>query len=215
MPRSTAKIILSRITGFIFFLILLAIANMLIGSVHNETYRSIIFFFNESLLLLLILMLLGMVNDIFWNMNFPFNIIAPITSAVLSFCVLTFMYALWIFLDQYIQSGMTIPIGLLKIVVFFIVLLAGYLAILVRGGKPKSDWEDKWKERRQARWLREKERLQRRLNRIDRHVKNKEEVDWEDVGEEFKLAFYNLGKSINKSFENNKKPKEKRRKRRQ
>jgi hypothetical protein len=80
------------------------------------------------------------------------------------------------------------------VIVFLIVLVAGYITILARHGKPRNVWEEehgRWHE-----WGM-------------RHMRRKTKVEWEDVGDEFRLALYNLGKNINEALAGPRKPKRK------
>jgi hypothetical protein len=189
-----AHIILFKIWGFLFFLILLAIANILIPSVNNYLYEGIVMFFNANIILLFILTGIGMINELFWNFNFPFNILAPITGGVLGIYVLMFFYQIWIFLEGYIHVNINFPMDSFYVLIFFFVMVLGYIVILSRNGKTREEWEERWK---------------RRHEEMGKNKKHKEkEIEWEDVEKEFRLIFYNIGRGINSLFEG----KEKRRK---
>jgi len=206
MARSVIRIIFSNIMGFIIFLIILGIANLLIPAIPGALYASTIGFFNANIMLFLIMMLIGLVNDIFWNFYFPFNILAPVTSAALSIFIITFFYRLWDFINMHVQSGFVVPRGLQLPIALF-VLLIGYILIAVRSGRPRAAFEEEMRERHAERWERKKQRLERRMERAK--DRRSEKIDWEDVGNEFKLAFYNIGKSLNKAFEGKKEEKKK------
>lgn len=201
MAKSAAKIILSRIIGFLIFLIILIIANSLVLTFNNRVYTNIIGFFNSNLILLLIIFFLGILNEIFWSFYFPFNIIAPVISSILSVHIVTFIYNLWRLSEIYTKINFNIPIRSIYVPVVFIVLIAGYITILARHGKPRREWAEKMKESISDRLERKKERLMRKIDKIDKKMKRKHEnVEWKDVGNEFKLVFYNLGRSINSLF---------------
>lgn len=210
MQKSVAHIVLSKSVGFILFLILLGIANMLVPSINIKIYTSTIYFFNFNLMLMLILFLVGILNEIFWGLYFPFNIFAPVISSILSIYVVTFIYRLWNLIESYVYFGIAIPIVKIYTAVFLIVLVFGYILILSRGGKPKGSQNkdlDKWREER---LIKRKEKLERKIEKINGNFRKDQEIKWKDVGGEFKLAFYNLGKSINRAFERKSKRKKKR-----
>lgn len=200
MARPVLRIIFSNILGFIMFLILLAIANLLVPHIPSSVYESIVDFFNSNILLFFGMMLVGMINEIFWSFFFPFNILAPITSATLSIFIVTFIYRAWYFIDSYVHTNIVLPSSV-YVPVALIVLFIGYITILARQGKPKEVYEQE-----------AKKPVPKKSEIIKR--KPDEKVEWEDVSNEFKLALYNLGRSINKSFEEGKRKKGKKERRR-
>jgi len=200
MAKSVPKIIISRIIGFIILLILLAIANALIPAFDSNIYSDIINFFNTNLILLFILTLIGMINEIFWSFYFPFSIVAPITGAILSIYIITFIHRLFDFLNTYVQPNLVLPWQTIQSFVFWIVIIAGYIVILVRQGKPREDWYKEIKRWHEERLERKKEKLEKKLDKIDRKI-GKKKVEWIDVGNEFKTFFYNIGNSLNNLFE--------------
>ena len=171
MTKSAPRIILHRIIGFIIFLILLVIANALIPIFNSNVYSDIINFFNANIILLLILTLIGMVNEIFWSFYFPFNIIAPITGSILGVYIVTFVYRCINFLDIFIKNNSNImtailPEGIVSMLVFWIVLIAGYLIILIRQGRPRKEWHEQ-------RWERKRGKLEKKMEKLDRKLGKK------------------------------------------
>lgn len=176
MPHSAARIVIGRIAGFIFFLILLGVANILAPSTQNQVFIDIVVFFNSNLLLLLAITFIGMANEIFWNSSFPALLLAPISGTILSIYNIMFFYALWNFLDSsYFKTNAPIPINTIYAIVPLFVLVIGYITVLSRSLKKK-----------------EPEKKRKKTE--------KKTVEWEDVGEEFKLFFYNVGKAFNSIF---------------
>jgi hypothetical protein len=185
MSRPAHHIVLMKICGFLFFLILLAVANVIIPSVNKGVYTDIVMFFNTNITFLFLITLIGMVNELFWNFHFPFNVPAPITGGVLSIYVVMFFYRVWNFLDEYINSSIRFSMGPIYVCVFLITALLGYVTILSRQGKTRTDWE---------------EEVKRRGRKMKNNLKEKD-VEWKDVENQFRLVFYNIGRSINKLFE--------------
>jgi hypothetical protein len=181
--RSIARIVISSLAGFVFFLILLAIANMLIPNFNNATYSAIVGFLNINLGYLVLLTFVGLINEIFWNLPLFFNLIAPIISAVFSYYLLVFFSRFWDFLKEYLDLNVAIPFNVLYIFIPLIVLFAGYIIIIAR----VSGFEE-----------RGKRRLERDIKDINRAINR---IKWEEIGDEFKEALHNLGKSINNLFE--------------
>src|SRR5271157_4740854 len=206
--HSAAGLIVKRTVGFIIFLIILLIANILASGFNNFVYSNIMQFFNTSIPLFFILFVIGIINDLFWSFYFPWNMFAPITSSILSIFVVTFLYRVWLFANSYVHSTFVIPLGLISTIVFIIVFISGYLHLARRGIEHEEFWNkkewEKWKDWKKG-WYREEIKSHKK--------KHKKRVDWEDVGEEFKLALYNLGDSINRSFDKHKKEDKKKKKR--
>jgi hypothetical protein len=98
----------------------------------------------------------------------------------------------WNFLNTYIKAEITVPAGMYTPVAL-VVLVIGYILILARRGKPREAYE---------KWVNKKQEVQKKSEAARKRPA--EEIDWDDVGNEFKLAFYNIGRSINKSFEGKK-----------
>jgi hypothetical protein len=179
--------------GFIVFIILLSVASFVVPNISNSVYSDVIQFFNANVAIFFILFFIGMINEIFWSFYFPFNIIAPITSSVLSIFVISFFYKVWLFIDGYVHTNAYIPITMIYPIVIILTFIIGYVIIFTRGARrfgEKIEVVSKRKERRTKR------------------------TEWEDVGEEFRQAFYNLGRAINDSFEKKEKEIRKRRSRR-
>jgi hypothetical protein len=185
MSKESANVILSRIIGFLFFLILLLVGNVIIPYIDNSTYTAAIKFLVSNIVLLMLITFFEMIKDLFWGFRVPFNILAPITSGLLSIFMTTFFYNLWLFIDSYIKSKLIIPIGVIIVIVFLIVIIFGYIIIL-------SGAADSTKKK--------KEKIEK-LRKKDERRLNKREIEWENVEDEFKLLFYNIGRSINELFE--------------
>lgn len=181
--KSVSEILISRITGFLVFLILLALMSFLTKYIPNEIYIGFVNFLVTNLLLSIVILFLGILAEIFWNFEMPFDLFGPILSAVSSIFIVTYIYKLWQFIENYTQTGISIPINQIYPIVFWIVLAVGFIRLILRY---KKDHEER-RERKKK--------------------KNSEDIDWEDVGDQFKTAFYNIGEAFRKSTETKKKNK--------
>lgn len=190
--NSIASLIIRKSIGFVLFIILLLIAILLSYSVQNQVYSNTVGFFNDNVPLFFSIFLFGVINEIFWVLEFPFSILAPITSSILSVIVVTFLYRVWLFINLYAHSPIVIPITLIYTLVFIITLIFGYLKLAKEGFEYNNLMKVKWDK--------EKTNLEKELKK-----RRKEKVEWDDVEDQFKLFFYNLGDSINKSFERHRK----------
>jgi hypothetical protein len=199
MEKKVQYIILSRLFSVLFFLVVMIVVNALIPSINNNLYEVTVNFFNSNLLFIIVLMFLSILNEVFWSFYFPFNFIAPVTSGALAVYITMFAYKIWNFLDSFLITGVTVPIVIIYFVVFLISIIFGYLFILDRGGRPKEDWGDLWNWQKGV-W----KRSEGKISKFEKKQK-KNEVEWKDVGDQFKLFFFNIGRSMNKSFERKKK----------
>lgn len=194
--RSITKIILSNIIGLVFFLVLLAIANYGLSYFSNENYLSLVLFLNSNITLIVIVTFFGLLSEIFWTFSFPFNLIAPIISAIFSSYLITFIFRLWSLVKDYVNVDVNIPLDLIYVLVFVLVIVFGYLSIFLKffkGRKREREEEDEDEEEKPIK--KEKKQKEEKL----------ELIKWENVRNEFKLLFFNIGKSLNKLFDKKKK----------
>jgi hypothetical protein len=194
--RSALGVVISKSIGFLIFLILLALANYLKPFIPSVIYSDIVNFFIDNIGLSFIIYIASMIAGIFWSFVFPFNIIAPIASAVYSLFLITYFLRMWIFINQYVYFSFTLPVNLIYRAVFWLVIIFGYIGILTGIGRKKN--LEEWKEEKKE--------------KVERVKRNVESVDWSEIGEQFKLALYNLGSALKNAFEPKKKQAGKKRK---
>ena len=191
--KTIPSIIIWKTVGFLFFLILLAVSNFLMPNFSNiPMYAGIVQFFNSNLIIFFTIFIVDMISEIMWVFNFPFNILAPVFSSVLSIYVVILLYRILQLIAFYTNTNINLPVGLITTLVSFIVLLVGYLTIIARHGKSEKDWEEKKGGSKK---------------KMEKKTKN---IEWEDIGNEFKKVFYNIGRSLNEAFEGKDKKKKKR-----
>jgi hypothetical protein len=179
MAKPIIHILLSNIAGFIFFLILLGIANLLIPNINYDPYAGFVNFLNASIMILVLMMFIGLLNELFWNFKFPFNIFAPVISSVLSVLLIMFLYDMLLFIEGYFNIQVIIPMDMIYLIIPILVLVFGYIIIFVRGAKDYMALENK------------------RQRKID-----SQKVEWDDIGNEFKSALYKTGENLNKAIDN-------------
>lgn len=209
MAKSTIGIIISRVVGFLLFIVLLGVANFIAPHVYNNIYVEIVSFFNSMLYILLIMMLIGMVNELFWNWPFPFSILAPVTSAALSVYVISFIYSLWLLVDSHMNSGISVPITIIKLFVPVIVLILGYIVLSIRVVKPaRAFMKTREHEEEERDILAEKEMweekaaaLAERLERVESRLKEKHSDKAKDVSGKVSSAFRTAGDAISNTFD--------------
>lgn len=191
--RTLRGVVISKAAGFLVFLILLAIASYLRSSITNSFYNSIVDFLIVNLHLSFVIFFITLLADVFWVLKFPLNLPAPILSAVGSVYVVMYIYRFWIFLNSYIKTSLIIPIYPLYFLVFWIVVLVGYILVIARRGKSRRELEEEHEEVMERR----KVKIGRQFSKIEKKTK---EVGWDEIGNNFKFVLYNLGDSLNRLF---------------
>ena len=181
--RSIPWIVLLRLFGLVFFLILLYIANHLAFFTENPLNYQIIQFLNNNIWLIIVMSIIFLFGEVFNALIFPFNLPAPLFNASASVLLVTFLYRIFALIDILLDEQIFVIFNRLAFLVyplvFVIVLIGGYIAILVK------------------------------LSRTDEcgsgpenKEKTGEKLTWEDVGEEFRQAIFDLltlmRQSINK-----------------
>jgi hypothetical protein len=135
--------------GIICFLILVVLAKILENfTTPGSMYRGVVeglLFANFWLLLLIAIILL--VADMFTAMSFPLNLPGPIIRAIGSVFCVAFVLNVFKWIDSVIGTDIYQIFWLLSFLliplIFFIVLLTGYLEIMRRlWRRPKSELED-------------------------------------------------------------------------
>lgn len=174
---SVIFMIFSKLVWFLAFLILLAIARVLADYIESSVYSSIVNLFFENLLLILIIFFFAMVSEMFWEFRFPFNIPAPLLSAGLSSYIITFIYRFFLLIKEMTNFDLDLPINLIYTIAAIGVIVVGYTIIITRAVK-KTD---------------------------EKEILEEGEVSWKEVGKQFKMFLYNLGKNMNKSVEKKRK----------
>lgn len=133
--ESATGILLSRIGGFIFFLILLAVLNILSGGyVQSPIFVRIVEFLNASLGLLILITALFLLGDLFGILTFPLNLPAPVFNAFGAVFLVTFLFRLFVLVGEItgvtvfavLERTLAIPVTIL---VFIVVLIGGYIML--------------------------------------------------------------------------------------
>lgn len=216
--RSSLSIVLHSIISFIILIVFLLIANILLSSINNSTYTVIVQFFNSLLGLFLILFLVGMINSLFWNFDFPLNLLAPISGGIFGLFIVSLIYKFLEFTQTFVYFDILAKILSYNIsaIVFFATLIIGYLIIITEESRRADRYprEERYtKEEIRKMDIKEKALEDKRLEERDKKLEDKNkksyksEFSWEEVGDEFKKASLNVGKALNNAFEGKKEKK--------
>lgn len=191
-PKSIPKIIISHLISLCIFLLIVMLANWFI-STDNQTISAIINFLNKNILLIVLMSLIFMLADILHALIFPFNLPAPLFSAIGSMLVITFIFRIFELIDVLLNSDVMTSLNWIKWfvypLVFIIVLIVGFVSVFfgLFG----------WKEEKGERKREKKEKI------ID--ITPKKSKSWKDVGNEFRNMLYDLFLSLRKAVKGKKK----------
>jgi len=213
---------LHSIINFIVLIILLILANVLVSSINNSTYSQIILFLNSLLGLFIALFLIGMINRLFWNFDFPLNLLAPISGGILGVLIVDLVSKILGFTQTFVYFDIINQIFQYPIstIVFFATIIIGYLIIINEETRRKEEIypreEKSPREERKEKEEEKKEQFEKEIKEKEIREKVKEKntskesnPSWRDVEDEFKKVSLNIGKALNKPFKDKDKDKKK------
>lgn len=159
--KSVASVLFSRLIGFLIFILLIGILNILIPYVNNSTFTSVIGFLNQNIWIIILFSLLMAGGELFSVLVFPFNLPYPLFNAIGSIFLIRFLFNILSFVNSQLVN-VTIPevritlkqlFTIIAAIVFLIVLISGYVKILVEmyGDKDEVYTEKKIKKTRKER----------------------------------------------------------------
>lgn len=183
--RSIPIIVLQRLFGLILFLVLLYVANHLAFFTENPLNYQIIQFLNNNIWLIIVMSITFLFGEVFNALIFPFNLPAPLFNASASVLLVAFLFRIFSLIDIILDEQILLIFNRIAFIVyplvFMMVLIGGYIAILVKLSKTD-----------------ESESLQGKKYK----EKTREKLTWKDVGDEFKQTIFDLltlmRQSINK-----------------
>ncbi|AGB03865.1 hypothetical protein [Methanoregula formicica] len=132
--HSLGWVFATRMIGIICLLIAIVLANILTHYVENPVFISAVTFINGNFWLLILIALILMVGDVFAAFPFPFNLPAPIITAFGSVFCIMFLLRIFQWTDTVTSTTLS-PLfsflaPIIATMVFLIVLVSGYYAIL-------------------------------------------------------------------------------------
>lgn len=178
--RSFGRVFFGGVLGALFFLLLLGLLNVVAIFVPNVVFQEIVAFFNYNLLLLLFIHLVVFLGNLFGLFMFPFSLVYPLLNAFGSMLVLVFILRVLRLVGGFVGMHVYHAVYPLYVIALFvvplIVLIVGYVQIFTSGVKKLSK------------------------RRVRKAARPKPEVEWSDVGDEFRKAFYELGCLLQETF---------------
>ena len=186
--HSLGWVFATRMIGIICLLIAIVFANILTHYVESPIFTSGVTFINDNFWLLVFIALILMVGDVFSAFPFPFNLPAPIITAFGSVFFIMFLLRIFQWTDTVTSTSLSPLFSFLSpiiaTVVFLIVLVSGYYAIL----------RQLWYQSRPVETPAEGPIIQATVS-PELETIPQESVDaktWEEIGAEFRLMLYDI-----------------------
>ena len=180
--KTVLGVTLSKLIGLMLFLLILGVLNYI--QFDNIINLQVVDFLNQNLGVIIILSILFYLGELFSVFKFPVNIPAPLFNAFGGVFLVGFIFEIFYMLGKVLNQDVFFAFKFLKpivvVLVFVIVIIAGYVKIVID--------------------LTPKEKPEKKKSK----VKSKN-IEWTDVGNEFKMALYNLASTIKESLEPKKK----------
>lgn len=191
--KSLLKTILPHLIGLAIFIVILLLVNMTINT-DNQTVLETIQFFNDNLAIIVSITILFMTADIMLTFELPFNLSAPVFSAIGSVLVVYLVFKILDLLDELLKANIFDSLSWIKWIVypivFVIVLISGYLSMLF--GLLAAPLK-----------TRDETTKQKMINITPK----KKSRSWDDVGDEMKNLFYDIFSGLRKKVKSKQKKK--------
>lgn len=133
MTNSVIKLLVSRLAGFLIFLLLMIALNILIAYTAVLIFQEFVGFLNNHLVFISWITLFLVIGEIFILLKYPFNIPYPLFNATGALLIVYFFADFFTFLLSYSTIKPDFPFNIVffiaGILVFFITLTVGYYKI--------------------------------------------------------------------------------------
>ncbi|MFA5174525.1 MAG: hypothetical protein WC438_05070 [Candidatus Pacearchaeota archaeon] len=181
--KSIVNIVVHKVIGLLIFLIFLWLMSLIASYIPLQIFSNIVVFLKDNLYWIIIITIISIFAEGFGTLTFPFNLPAPLLSAIESVLIISILFKIWLGLDASINTGINVPINLVYILIFLVVLLFGYLKIISKHSKEPVQ-----------------EEIKPEIQPKQVRPKQQEKTHWHEIGEEFKGALYELGRTLKKAF---------------
>lgn len=183
--QSPARIVIHDLISFIVFLIILGFLNISLDFFDSNILSEVVRLLNNNIWLIFIFSVIFTTGEVFGSFRFPGNLPAPIFNAIGSIFLLNFLFKIFRLVGNLSEintfDNLTKTFPFLYPIIFLLVLLGGYISIL-----SGASWESPKKKKTTK-------------------STSKEEISWDDVGNEFKEMLYEAFHSARESIKQNKK----------
>jgi hypothetical protein len=175
---SLKTVVWSGVLGILFFLVVVGVLNIIAANIENPIFHSLVIFLNQNVILIVVISVLILLGNIFEIFTFPLNLVYPWFNAAAGMLWVVFIFRALILVD-YLSSeniySVFVPLYLIALLLVpIIVLIVGYVHVFSG--------------------LTAKEKPEKRTKMAKKRIK------WSDIGEEFKEALYNLGRTLKEAF---------------
>ena len=183
--QSPIRIVIHDIVSFIVFLIILGFLNISLDFFDSNILFEVVRLLNNNIWLIFVFSVIFTIEEVFGSFRFPGNLPAPIFNAIGSIFLLNFLFKIFRLVGNLSEintfDNLAKSFPFLYPIIFLLVLLGGYISIL-----SGASWESPKKKKTTT-------------------STSKEEISWDDVGNEFKEMLYEAFHSARESIKQNKK----------
>ena len=183
--QSPTRIVIHDIVSFIVFLIILGFLNISLDFFDSNILFEVVRLLNNNIWLIFVFSVIFTIGEVFGSFRFPGNLPAPIFNAIGSIFLLNFLFKIFRLVGNLSEintfENLSKSFPFLYPIIFLLVLLGGYISIL-----SGASWESPKKKKTTT-------------------STSKEEISWDDVGNEFKEMLYEAFHSARESIKQNKK----------
>ena len=142
MSKSASGIIISWFFVLLGIIILVVLANFIAYVAPSQVILDFVAFLNGNVWLLILSSVFFYLGALFYNFGFPINILTPPSDGVGSVFIVAFLINLIVVTDIYSGIGIGYVLKsyslIIYIVVFILVVLLGYVAVMQRQQKIKN-----------------------------------------------------------------------------
>lgn len=202
--RAIGKMVWGKVFGLIGFFLLVLVFQWLSGKYDLLILKYIYSFLFVNIQLIVIITLLFLIGEIFMKLDFPYNIPGPLFNAPAAVLITKFIFQFIDILGHYTNAfsfiqGMQTGIYYL---VYSLTLIIGYIIILSireRLSRDKDENKDKTEKKDKKSKKEGKESADKK-----EPAEKKRNVEWNEVGREFRLLGYDIAHSLRKLFKRKK-----------
>lgn len=164
-------VIIKSFVGLLFLIILVSLANFI--PISNIYFIKIVEFVNANLLVIILFTILFFLGEVFYLFGFPISLPAPIFQSYASYFLAGFIFKILYLVEELANKEILLIFRSVESVTLILV----FVLVLVFG-------------------------FLKILTRNNRGVsKERKEVGWVDIGNEFKEGFYNIAVAFKQSLE--------------
>lgn len=131
---SIVKITITRLIGFLIFVLILFVLKILSGYIVNDVFLGAVSFLYNDFVIIMLMSLFFLFADIISQIDFPINLITPMFNALAAYFLIGFIFDIFSFIDMYVTKGELANIShysfVITIVVILCVLVFGYVDII-------------------------------------------------------------------------------------